>query len=156
MLTTTAFAVNPKQYLGGRNIPIHITADKMVAFDKKGIYIFEGHVVAVRGDVTLKSDNMTVYKNLKNGQIERVVCVGHVIITKQDKRAFGDKAIYNALNDSVKLIGNARVISGKNNISADLIVYYLDKDYVVSQAEGKKKRVEVTIYPNEKVKGVKK
>lgn len=151
-LSFSSYAVNPKQYVGKKNLPIHITADRLTAFDKKGIYIFEGNVVAKRGDVTLKADKMRVVKNLKTGQIDKVICTGHVIITKEDKRATGDKAIYEADKSMVTLIGNAKVVSGKNNIEADRIVYYLDKDYVVSQADNKTKRVEVTIYPNKKEK----
>ncbi len=151
-LGVNSYAVNPKQYIGKKNLPVHITADKLTAFDKKGIYIFEGDVVAKRGDVTLKSDRMKVIKNLKTGQIDKVICTGHVIITKEDKRATGDKAIYEANKSMVTLIGNAKVVSGKNNIEADRIVYYLDKDYVVSQADNSTKRVEVTIYPNKKEK----
>ncbi len=152
LFSINSHAVNPKQYLGKKELPIHITADKLTAFDKKGIYIFEGDVVAKRGDVTLKSDRMKVIKNLKTGQIEKVICTGHVVITKENKRATGDKAIYEANRSMVILIGNAKVVSGKNKIEAGRIVYYLDKDYVVSQADNKTKRVEVTIYPNKKEK----
>ncbi|WP_022670688.1 lipopolysaccharide transport periplasmic protein LptA [Hippea alviniae] len=149
-LSFSAFGVNPKQYLGKKHIPLHITADKLTAFDKKGLYIFEGNVIARRGDTTLKSDKMEVYKNLKTGDISKVICTGHVVITKENKKATANKAIYNATNSEVTLIGNAVVISGKNTIKAGRIVYYLNKDYVVSQESNKNKRVEVTIYPKEK------
>ncbi len=152
LLSSISYGVNPKKFMGKQNLPIHITADKLTAYDKKGLYIFSGDVVATRGDVRLKADKMEVYKNLKSGDIDRVVCIGHVVITKENKKATADKAIYFANKSIVTLIGNAKVISGKNNIEAYRIVYYLNEDYVVSQAGDKSKRVEVTIYPNKKVK----
>ncbi|WP_025209668.1 lipopolysaccharide transport periplasmic protein LptA [Hippea sp. KM1] len=150
MVSLKASAVNPKEYIKKGNQPLHITADKLTAFDKKGLYIFEGNVIATRGDVRLTSDRMEVYKDKKTGDIGKVVCIGHVVITKQDKKAMGDKAIYTASDSKVVLIGHAKVISGKNNITSDRVVYYLDRDYVVSQSDNKTKRVEVTIYPNQK------
>ncbi|AEA33535.1 lipopolysaccharide transport periplasmic protein LptA [Hippea maritima] len=150
LIGLNALAVNPKSYIKKGNIPIHITADKLTAFDKKGLYIFEGGVVATRGDVRLTSDKMEVYKDKKTGDIGKVVCIGHVVITKQDKKATGDKAIYTASDSKVVLIGHAKVVSGKNNITSDRIIYYLDRDYVVSQSDNKTKRVEVIIYPNQK------
>ncbi len=152
LLISNSFAVNPKAYLGKKNLPIHILADQLTAFNKKGLYIFNGNVVATRGDVKLRSDRMEVYKNLKTGEIQKIVCMGHVVITKEDKKATAKKAIYDAHSDVVKLFGNARVVSGKNNITADMIVYYLNKDYVVSQSDNSSKRVEVTIYPGKKGK----
>jgi len=152
LLSFSSYAVNPKEYLKGKNIPVHITADKLTAFDKKGLYIFDGNVVATRGDVKLKADKMKVYKNLKSGSIDKIVCLGHVVITREDKKAEADKAIYYAKKSMVVLEGNATVLSGKNNIKADRIVYYLDRDYVVSQSDNSTKRVEVTIYPNKKEK----
>ncbi len=152
ILSFNSYAVNTKQYIEKKNLPVHITADRLTAFDKKGIYIFDGNVVAKRGDITLKADRMKVIKNLKTGQISKVICTGNVVITKEDKKATGDKAIYEANRGIVTLIGNAKVVSDKNNIEAYRIVYYLNKDYVVSQADNKTKRVEVTIYPNKKGK----
>ena len=152
LVSFSAYAVNPKKYIKGGNIPVHITANKLTAFDKKGLYIFDGDVVATRGDVRLKADKMKVYKDLKSGDIDKIVCLGHVVITKEDKKAEADKATYYAKKSMVVLEGSARVLSGKNNIKADRIVYYLDKDYVVSQSDNSTKRVEVTIYPNEKEK----
>ena len=149
-LSFSTFGTNPKQYLSKKHLPLHITADKLTAFDKKGLYIFEGNVIAKRDNTTLKSDRMEVYKNLKTDEVSKVICTGNVIITKEDKKATGDKAIYNAANSEVILIGNATVTSGKNRIKAGRIVYYLDKDYVVSQQSNKNKRVEVTIYPKKK------
>ncbi|WP_035586799.1 lipopolysaccharide transport periplasmic protein LptA [Hippea jasoniae] len=145
-------AFNVKQYAKTNRLPVHITANKLEAFDKKGLYIFSGNVVVVRGDTTLKADKMKVYKNLKNGDISKIVCIGHVVITKQDKKAVANRATYFAAEDKVVLEGNAHVYSNKNSISSDLIVYYLDKDYAVSQSDNNSKRVEVIIYPSKKEK----
>ncbi len=143
-------AANLKQLAKNNKAPLHVTSDKLTAFDKKGLYEFIGHVVAVKGDITLKADKVNVFKNVKTGDIEKIVCIGNVVITKQDKKATADKAIYEDKQQKVTLIGNASVTSDKNRIKSDMIIYYIGKDYAIAQSSNSKKRVEVTIYPNKK------
>jgi len=150
LIMSSSNAANLEKKLSSSNIPVHITADKLVAFDKKGLYKFSGNVVATRKDVKLTAANMVVKKNIKTGKIIQIVCTKNVVITKENKTAKGDKAIYENLLDRVTLIGNASVTSDKNKITSDKIIYYINKDYAISQSDNGKKRVSVTIYPDKK------
>lgn len=150
LLPMNTNAKNLKQMAKNSKAPVHITADKLEAYDKKGLYKFVGNVVAIRDDVKLTADKMDVFKNLKNGEIDRIVCMGNVVVTKEDKTAKADKAIYEDRQQKITLIGNSSVKSSKNSITSDIIVYYIGKDYAVAQATNRKKRVEVTIYPKNK------
>ncbi len=143
-------AANLKQLAKSSKSPLHITSDKLVVFDKKGFYEFSGNVIAKRGNVTLKANKMNVFKNMKTGDIYKIVCIGNVIITQQNKKAEANKAIYENKEQKITLIGQAKVTSDKNIISADMIVYYINKDYAIAQSINAKKRVKVTIYPNKK------
>ncbi len=143
-------AKNLKQIVKSNRVPIHITSDKLEAYDKKGLYKFIGNVVAIRDGLRLTADKMDVFKDLKSGEIGRIVCIGNVVIKKEDKIARANKAIYEDKEQKITLIGNSSVKSSKNSITSDIIVYYIDKDYAVAQST--KKRVEVTIYPNKKEK----
>lgn len=129
-------------------IPINITSDKLIAQENIGLYTFIGNVVAKRKDATLYANKMDVYKDLKTGDISKIVCIGNVVITQPNKLAKANEAIYELKDQKITLIGNAYVKSGKNVIKSDMIVYYLDKKYAVAQGS-KNERVDVTIYPNE-------
>ncbi len=150
IFSVSSNAANLKQLAKKNNQPVHITADKLEAFDKTGVYKFFGNVVATRGDMKLTADKMTVFKNLKTGEIDKIICDGRVIMTKENKIAKGDKAVYESKEQKITLMGNASVKSDKNTIISDIIVYYIDKDYAVAQSLNRQKRVEVTIYPNKK------
>jgi lipopolysaccharide export system protein LptA len=150
-LASYAANFNEKTALGD-SCAIHITADKIEAYNKKGLYKFEGRVISKRCDITLKSDIMDIYRNNKSNKIYKIVCLGNVVITKKDKIAKADKAIYEDLKHKITLIGHAKLVSNKNEMTSDIIVYYTDKDYAVSQSIDKNNRVEVTVYPNIKEK----
>ncbi len=152
VFSVSANAANIKQLAKKNKLPVHVTANKLEAFDKKGIYKFFGNVVVTRGDMKLTADKMTVFKNLKTGDIYKIVCTGKVVMTQQDKIAKGDKAVYESDKQKITLTGNASVKSDKNTITSDIIVYYINKDYAVAQSTSAEKRVEVTIYPNKKEK----
>ncbi len=128
-------------------IPIHITARSFTALNNKGVYIFKGNVIAKRGNVTLKSNKMEIYKNKKSGEIKEIICTGNVIITQKNKEAKAHKAIYNYPTGRITLIGNASVKSNKNLIRAYEIVYYLNSGYAVANSSNKHP-VSVTLYPN--------
>ena len=145
-----AQATNIKQQLSKNNLPVHITANQLKAFYKKGLYEFIGSVKAVRGDTTLTSERMNIQKDLNTGEIDTITCINNVVITQKDKKATADKAIYeNTKYGKITLIGHAVVLSGKNIIKSDRIVYYIDKDYAISQSDNKR-RVNVIIYPTKK------
>ena len=150
IFSVSANAANLKQLAKKNKQPVHITADKLEAFDKTGIYKFFGNVVATRGDMKLTADKMTVFKDLKTGEIDKIICAGRVVMTKENKIAKGDKAVYESKEQKITLMGNASVKSDKNKINSDMIIYYISKDYAVAQSTNDKKRVEVTIYPNKK------
>ncbi len=150
IFSVSANAANLKQFAKKNKEPLHVTSQKLTVFDKKGLYEFIGNVVAKKGDVTLKADKVDVFRNNKTGDIEKIVCTGNVVITKQNKKAVADKAIYEDKQQKITLIGNASVTSDKNKIKSDMIIYFIDKDYAVAQSTNAKKRVEVTIYPNKK------
>lgn len=144
-------AADIKQQLSKNALPVHITANQLKAFYKKGLYKFVGNVKAVRGNITLTSEKMDIQKDLKTGQLHTVTCINNVVITQQDKKATADKAIYeNTKYGKITLIGHAVVSSGKNIIKSDRIIYYIDKNYAVSQSDHKNKRVDVIIYPTKK------
>lgn len=71
LLLDNARAVTPPaQQISGpksdKKKPIHITSNRMEAYNKKNLIIFIGDVSAVQGEMEIKSDRLEVYVKKKN------------------------------------------------------------------------------------------
>ena len=139
--------------------PINIEADRMVSLEQKNSVLFSGNVHATQGDVRINSKEMTVYYSQagKSGggqEVKKLLCVGDVEVTKGDWLGTGDRMDYLAPERKVILSGGAKAWQGKNQVSGETIVYYLDEgrsEVIPSKAtttSGKKGgRVNATIIP---------
>jgi lipopolysaccharide export system protein LptA len=143
--------------------PIEIISDRMDAYNEKKLVIFSGNAVATQGDKVLKSDSLLLYykketakkdkvvaKEIEGtGDLEKIEAKGHVIMTQKAKIAMGDEAVY--LQDSGQIImtGNASLREGKNLITGDKVIVFVDEDRGVVESDPKK-RVKAVIYPQEK------
>jgi lipopolysaccharide export system protein LptA len=67
-------------------------------------------------------------------EIQKIVARGDVVITKQEIRATGQTAVYDAVGGVVTLTDNPQVQQGESVLVADRIKIYLKEDR--SQAEG--------------------
>lgn len=122
----------------GSEAPINVEADHMTSVEKTGSVVFTGNVDAKQGDVRIRSDEMTVYytkadeENKKEGkkmtqQVEKLVCVGNVEVTRQEWLGTGKKMVYLSKERQVILIDNAKAWQGQNVVSGSKIIYYLDE-----------------------------
>lgn len=138
--------------------PINIEADRMVSLEQKNSVLFSGNVLATQADVQIRTNEMTVYYSEatkgKGQEVKKLLCVGNVEVTKGDWLGTGNKMDYLAPERKVILTGNAKAWQGKNQVSGETIVYYLDEgrsEVVPSKASatsGKKGgRVKATIIP---------
>lgn len=152
--------------------PINIEANHMTSTEKSNSVIFTGDVDATQADVRIRSDKMTVYYTPKEAapkkktkgktggtqQVEKMVCVGNVEITRAEWLGTSKKMVYLSKERQVILTGNAKAWQGQNMVSGEKIIYYLDegRSEVVGErtattigenADGKKKpsRVNMTI-----------
>jgi len=153
------------------NAPIHIEANRMTSIEKSNSVIFTGDVDAKQGDIRIRSDKMTVYytskdKKVKKGekkptqQVEKLVCLGNVEITRSEWLGTAKRMIYLARKRQVILTDNAKAWQGQNMVSGEKIIYYLDEGRseviggtsatVGKKKSGKKKpsRVNMTILQN--------
>ena len=156
--------------------PIHVVADRLEVDNKAQVANFIGNVKAVQGDVTINSDTLEVHYDREaaeaaeakpqpaaekaaepqqnqglmdgGGKVRKVVAIGHVKITQQDRVGVGRIATYWAGARKILLEGEATVWKGKNQISGEQITVFLDDDRSV--VHGKPgKRVAVTIIPEQ-------
>ncbi len=137
------------------NGPIEITSDSLQVLQQEHQAIFTGHVLAVQGDVHIKSEKMTVfYKNTnsendkgkalakkdkstpgdivpeKNG-IEKIVVEQKVFLSTPEETASGAHGLYDVVNHKIFLNDNVVLTRDKNVLKGDRLVY----DFATGKSE---------------------
>jgi len=102
--------------------PITITCDGPLEVEQKeNRAVFNNNVVAVQVDRTLKTDRMEVYFDAVNKKIQKMVCIGHVVLIQGDNVTQADQAVYDAVAQKVTLSGRPKLIlipGGENSLSS--------------------------------------
>lgn len=161
--------------LTSRREPIRISSrDLEFLYEKKRI-VYRGAVVAIQGDVTMKSDLLTVtYEDApptnnrtetgaenaapapaspgvaaSKQRLKEIVAEGNVDIISGNRRATGKKAIFNEAQRVVVLSGAARVQEMGNWVSGERVTVYLDEKRSVVEGGGGDRRAEMEIRPEQ-------
>lgn len=101
----------------------HIQSDKLNAEKDKVVYV--GHViVTTETGKRLKCDKLVVFLD-KNGKVEKIMAVGHVLYTDKKLKAMGNIALYYPKTKVIVLEGNAVIVSNRGVIKGERIVYNL-------------------------------
>ncbi len=154
-----------------RQEPIHIRShDLEFLYNEKRI-IYRGDVVATQGDVTVKSDLLTVtYEEpttedgtalpqsesvTSRQRLKEIVAEGNVEITTQDRRATGKKVVFNEANRTVVLSGNAVLWEGANQVTGEQVTVFLDEKRSVVEGGGGERRAEMVLIPQQQEDGKK-
>ena len=114
--------------------PIEITSDSLEVLQADNKAIFSGHVVAIQGDVRIKSNKMTVYYAPKSdakpdsapgeaSAIKRIDVEGEVFLTTPEETASGATGAYDVEKQQVNLAGGVVLTRGKNTLKGDTLVY---------------------------------
>ena len=126
--------------------PVDIVSDTMEGFDKEKYVLFKGSVIAKQEDLYIFADAIEAYMSEDTNEIEKAVARGNVKIVKQDRTATCLEAIFENAKGEITLRGNVVVYQGKDKLSGDVIIYYVNTDRVVVQAD-KDKRARITVQP---------
>ena len=123
---------------------IEITSDRMRSENGGQKIIFSGNVVAAKGDMTITSDIMELYNTSDKKQTEEIVAIGHVKISRGEKKAEGDRAVYLERLQKIILTGNptAKAFEGNDIIEGREMIFLLKKNrFVVNE------RVRAKLFP---------
>jgi lipopolysaccharide export system protein LptA len=123
----------------------------MEGFDKEKYVVFKGKVVAKQEDLFIFADAMEAYTSEGNNEIEKVHAKGNVKIVKQDRTATCQEAIFENAKGEITLKGNVIVYQGQDKLAGDVIIYYVNEDRVVVQAD-KDKKAHITVQPKQETK----
>lgn len=162
--------------LTSQHAPIHISSRTLeFRYEEKRI-IYRDEVVAVQGDVTMKSDLLTVTyedvppstakapettgeeaakqkksatgeKTAAKQRLKEIVAEGRVEITSGDRRATGKKAVFNEAQRIVVLSGDAVMQEGGNQVTGERVTVYLDEKRSVVDGGGGSRRAEMLLVP---------
>jgi lipopolysaccharide export system protein LptA len=132
-----------------RNQPVTVDADHMESFQKEGLVIFTGNVVARQNGSVQYADRMEVYLDERGERVIRTVSTGNVrIITRDCRTGTARRAEYYDGEQRVELIGDARVWREDNVVTGEQITIFVNQDRSVVQG-GKQERVKAIFYPKE-------
>ena len=115
---------------------IEITSDRMRSENGGQKIIFSGNV-SVTSDITvITSDIVEVYNNSDKKEAEEIVAIGNVKITRGNKKARGDRAVYLKNLQKIILTGNPNAVAweGDDIIEGREMIFLMNKDrFVVNE-----------------------
>jgi lipopolysaccharide export system protein LptA len=138
-----------------RDQPIHITADKALRDEKKGVTIYTGNVVLVQGSMELEAETLTVYHTTEKA--DQMIAAGNPAKMRQQPElnkgivhAQGKVITYFRNEDKVNLRTDAKIEQDGAVVSGDSIDYIIAKQLITAQSDGTQpdNRVQVVIPPN--------
>lgn len=128
------------------NLPIEITADRLLADSVRETVAFEGNVRAVQGEVTLFSDRLVAEYSGSARAIERITAEGNVRVLHAGKEGRAARAVFFNQEQRIVLSGNATLSQGENSLAGDNVTIFLreNRSVVTGGAGG---RVRAVIHP---------
>ncbi|MCC6346826.1 MAG: LptA/OstA family protein [Nitrospirales bacterium] len=121
---------------GPAKTPTVITSESLTADNKARTALFEGSVVAKKGDMTLFADKMLVsYTDEKgSGTIRKIDAEGNVKLVKGDRVVTSRLATYFAEpEEHAVFTGDPKATEGENVVTGSKMTFYFSNDRSVVQ-----------------------
>jgi len=148
--------------------PITITSDNLEYQYQDGIVIYRGDVLAVQGDVKIKSNELRItlvkdddnngkkvtskaatdLDNADSSKLQTVIAIGSVRIDQGTRCAVAGRASFEQSKRTLVLTENPVVHDGPNEVTGDRITVFIDENRSI--VEGGPKRVKATLIPGKK------
>jgi lipopolysaccharide export system protein LptA len=125
---------------------IEITSDRMRSENGGQKIIFSGNVSVTNDTTVITSDIVEVYNNSDKKEAEEIVALGNVKITRGNKKARGDRAVYLKKLQKIILTGNPKATAweGDDIIEGREMIFLMNKDrFVVNE------RVRAKLFPKQ-------
>ena len=127
--------------------PIEITSDRMRSENGGKKIIFSGNVAVTQDSMAITSDILEIYSTSDKKQTDEIVAIGNVEISRGNKKAKGDRAVYLKHLQKIILTGNPKAIAweGDDIIEGREMIFLMKKDrFVVNE------RVHAKLFPKKK------
>lgn len=114
--------------------PTIVTSQKLTTDNKAHTALFEGNVVAKKGDRTMYADRMLVYYSEEKGgsNIKKIEADGNVKLVRGDRVVTSKSAVYYAEPEEyIVFTGDPRASQGENVITGTKITYFMKDDHSI-------------------------
>ena len=149
LYTPLGFSQPAKDKTHPKDSPAHIeiTSDRMRSENGGQKIIFSGNVVVTKDDMAITSDIIELYSTSDKKQTDEIVAMGNVVISRGNKKAKGDRAVYLQHLQKIILTGNPKAIAWEDNniIEGREMIFLMKKDrFIVNE------RVHAKLFPKKK------
>jgi lipopolysaccharide export system protein LptA len=129
-----------------KNAPLNITSKRMVSEKKTNKISFYGSVVAIKGRLKVEADEVHVFSDKTQENLQQMEAVGSVKVTHKDKTATGGKAVYYGGSQTLVLTGNPELTQGKNVATGEKVVYHFATEEM-EIVSGNGQPATITLFP---------
>ena len=123
LLSNMAFSQNAGfgSLASDRTEPIEFNSDRLIFNQGQNLAELFDEVKIIQGKTVLSAEYVKAIFSKAN-KLEKVFAERNIELKSEQDIARADTAIYSLTENSISLIGNARLIQGANNIMADQIL----------------------------------
>lgn len=138
-----------------RDQPIHITADKALRDEKKGVTIYSGNVQMKQGSMELEADTLTIYHTAD--EANEIIAEGHPAkirhqpeLDKEVVNGHANVITYYRSEERVHLQTDARIEQEGAIVDGDSIEYLIAEELITAESDQTREgnKVVVVIPPN--------
>jgi lipopolysaccharide export system protein LptA len=106
--------------------PIRIKSDTLDLDYKTKQVFYRGHVHAVQADAALDSDTLQVIYGASFNDIQQVIAIGNVRMTRGTDVVTGKHAVLDEAKQTVVVTGDPIIQNGRDRVAGDRILVYLE------------------------------
>lgn len=123
----------PDALSAGESTNCTVITSKRLHYDsQRGIAVFEGDVVVIDPGLNIEADQLTVIF-AEDKKVTTIEALGNVVITQEDKKGTGRKAVYYVQEGKVVLSGNPRIQRGSDELTGEIITLWRDSGRIVCE-----------------------
>lgn len=123
LLGTAAWAQSGSLSTQDTSLPVEIEADLLTVEQDQSLAIFEGHVLATQGEMSLRADKLLVFYTDADSEdaqsIRRIEVEGNVVIASPTETATARDGIYDVAGESMALTGDVVLTQDENVLKGD-------------------------------------
>lgn len=110
--------------------PLHIDSDELEMDEQGGErrFVFRQNVRVRQGDLSLRTDRLEAFYPAGQGQPERLVATGNVVIRQKGRQVACDRATYQRSEQRMFCRGHAVMTEGEDEVRGEEIEFELDTE----------------------------